>query len=978
VLNMANILKPALQRLVFSGIYHLFGRIRRLRGVKEALREDISLQHQAIETAFNDLKTVIGGEGLLTEAMASFLYDLSNSGLIDQIAISALTKKSPKGTVLAFAALYEIYFPDKIRGLDAGGFLEKLRLMLRASLMREETAHVFLNDQTYQRLDEIGIELAEITRLQFVSLERNDVITPPWLKQKPDEMRLFKEALGATLAPHFDRIRVEGPARTSMDVPAEHIYVPSDLRPLDFNATEVFDPFTRVYSQSDPLSTTDFLRLLDRAVLLGDPGGGKTTLTRMICRSLIAAKDQGDTPLPIFIALRKYYAARKLQPNLPLLEFMLAEIAEQSNSFTVEQLRTPLMYFITFGRALIVFDGLDEIISVAQRRTFVDAVMQFCTTYNLCRYIVTSRKVGYKYASLSMFPTFELASFNKEAIRTYVELSARNVFHRVDAELELNVRRFEEESRKAAPEFVENPLLLSLIVWLFNSTQRIPDNRAQIYGECSQLLFERWDALRALDPDIPDAHRLYGLLAFLARPMYLEGDLQKGATGTWLRKKIREFFISDYNDRAEARAAVAADKFVDHLSGRAWVLREVGHDTFEFTHRTFLEYFFARQLIDECESVNELFDTLGPHILRAEWNVPAHLALQIMVEGKRKHAERAVNRLIDLHERASSSQRAAVVEFIAQATEYLQPPEGSLERICRIVTSEAADNDAWKESFVSLLQTPNEMRRAVLRGLGQGFAELISKNRIPRVAYALDWLKAFSLTREARFSAEVPGRLAFIGGIREYFAEELIAPLETIQNASAAACKARFDIDLVFEPNVVAGYGLRLWQASSDLPLERHDWRWIDSQMMLTEFARCEVERGKLEQLPYARLAIALTRMDYRRLPIAVSRGATVMGSDLSSELSLLSTSDRVWPVDAAGGLCLAAMMYCEAASINFSHEVSRNFYGWTHNILDRHMQDLVGKRIHTFIIEWRAGKARMFPRVWLGGKMASVGSLLR
>ena len=39
-----------------------------------------------------------------------------------------------------------------------------------------------------------------------------------------------------------------------------------------------------------------------------------------------------------------------------------------------------------------------------------------------------------------------------------------------------------------------------------------------------------------------------------------------------------------------------AETFVGHLTDRAWVLREIEADRFEFTHRTVYEYFFALHL----------------------------------------------------------------------------------------------------------------------------------------------------------------------------------------------------------------------------------------------------------------------------------------------------------------------------------------------------------------------------------------------
>src|SRR5581483_3069297 len=143
----------------------------------------------------------------------------------------------------------------------------------------------------------------------------------------PEKIRRIIDQLVDGLSPLFSTIRVEGPAKTSVDKDADLIFVESQLWPLEFHADNIRAPLQRSESASDALSMDDFVHQLDRAVVLGDPGGGKTTLVRMLCRRLLPKARIALAPLPIFVTLRKFYSARLKEPSLSLLEYILRELA---------------------------------------------------------------------------------------------------------------------------------------------------------------------------------------------------------------------------------------------------------------------------------------------------------------------------------------------------------------------------------------------------------------------------------------------------------------------------------------------------------------------------------------------------------------------------------------------------------------------------------------------------------------------------
>src|SRR5581483_5631502 len=151
-----------------------------------------------------------------------------------------------------------------------------------------------------------------------------------------------------------------------------------------------------------------------------------------------------------------------------------------------------------------------------------------------------------------------------------------------------------------------------------------------------------------IDPNLVEPHRLMQLLPVLAGQIFPDPGLANSFSFKWLRQHVFDFFSETLDDRDPGRAAFAADQFVDHLSGRAWVLTEIGPGEFAFTHRTFLEFFFAKYLDEKHESIRELLADLTPRILRREWTTAAHLALQIKADRGILNANRCAEALMGL------------------------------------------------------------------------------------------------------------------------------------------------------------------------------------------------------------------------------------------------------------------------------------------------------------------------------------------
>src|SRR6185295_826459 len=91
------------------------------------------------------------------------------------------------------------------------------------------------------------------------------------------------------------------------------IYTPSSIQRASHKDTQ---------AQAMPIKV--FMAFLYRGVLIGDPGGGKSTFCQKLCYDLATASERlvGQRKLiPILVVLRDYGAAKKHHP-CSLLEFI--------------------------------------------------------------------------------------------------------------------------------------------------------------------------------------------------------------------------------------------------------------------------------------------------------------------------------------------------------------------------------------------------------------------------------------------------------------------------------------------------------------------------------------------------------------------------------------------------------------------------------------------------------------------------------
>ncbi len=363
-------------------------------------------------------------------------------------------------------------------------------------------------------------------------------------------------------------------------------------------------------------------------VVLGDPGSGKSTFLQYIALNWaeLPVKELALKPLPLLIELRIYIRNRDAQQCQDFLGFF-----HQSSGAICHLNQHELHERLKAGKAIVMFDGLDEVFEPGKRKDLITDIISFTNEYPQVGVVVTSRPIGYKPQRLrdANFRHFMLQDLEAEQIAEFIHRWHDLTFNNeVDKTKKRERLQTAINSSRAIRELAGNPLLLTMMA-ILNRNQELPRDRPELYNQSSRLLLHQWDVERELvedeklDPKTIDYKDKQAMLRQVAYRMQAN---EKGLAGNLIGAESLEDILTDYLKKKEfSDARDKARRIINQLRTRNFILCFLGADYYAFVHRTFLEYFCAWEFVWQFEKTQNLTiaglieETFGKHWQDESW-----------------------------------------------------------------------------------------------------------------------------------------------------------------------------------------------------------------------------------------------------------------------------------------------------------------------------------------------------------------------
>ena len=385
-------------------------------------------------------------------------------------------------------------------------------------------------------------------------------------------------------------------------------------------------------------------------VVRGDPGGGKSTLTRYITWAAATGRtklvgEEAAARLPLCIRAIEFGEALENGRVDSLDEYL----ADESGRFA------PLVkHALATGQALVLIDGLDEVGNPALRARVKERVDDFIADPAFAgnQIVITTRIVGYERSGLTgRFSHFTLAELNDEQIADFVNSWYGAIHDEMPAAIDVQMERQQLleaiMGNESIHHMARNPLLLTIIALIKWQGRALPEQRVLLYDAAAQTLIRSW----------PLTQRRVELDELFIREWLAPVALRVFADGT--SDLIDEYSLMEelvasmrrLKSMTKIGARQASQELLEDVSLHSGILLprgtdEDGRNLYGFLHQTFAEYLTAYHLAGRWEDgeLNLIEYAHDPYWREVLLLMAGHLGTQ-----RRAKAGRFIEAIRNLH-----------------------------------------------------------------------------------------------------------------------------------------------------------------------------------------------------------------------------------------------------------------------------------------------------------------------------------------
>ena len=377
------------------------------------------------------------------------------------------------------------------------------------------------------------------------------------------------------------------------------------------------------HGEGQEIAVADLLTLAPNLAVIGGAGSGKSTLLTYLAAELAHSARTGAPPpfalpqnvralVPLLIPLRylrEYMQLCQTSPSLRLSDPRAGTLAGfiawylKGRSALLEASADFFDRLLRGGGCLLMLDGLDEVVSRAERGRVRQQVEDLITdSYPGNRVIVTARESGYRENAVfgDDFVRLDVQRLSDAQIGALVQ-NWCTLLYPDDAAARANELTTAIETinnlraDRDLPPLVSTPLMTTMVVSVKWGEAELPRERARLYEACVKVILQaqylREDTARQELVEWGGAwEEQREWLAWLALAMQRSGRAGAAVSEQFVRDTLTSIVAPD-----------ALDQFLQAVRLRGGLFEERA-ELFQFVHLTFQEFLAARLLAKERQT----------------------------------------------------------------------------------------------------------------------------------------------------------------------------------------------------------------------------------------------------------------------------------------------------------------------------------------------------------------------------------------
>ena len=597
-------------------------------------------------------------------------------------------------------------------------------------------------------------------------------------KQERDRWQFAVEAYCRRLYSYYGVIRVLGKGDDiALDSVFTDVYILDEITARRRHSVEelMARGIHRFSLNEEPAQRRNGIGLVNQGenlYIIGKPGAGKTTFLKYV--AVRAVQGRLTNPrLPIFVSLHEM-ATSSPDGELPEpLEFIVKQVEEchfpRAHAF-VEDL-------LEHGRALILFDGLDEVRQEGdKRRRLIQMLKSFTRQYAESQFLVTCRIAASDY-TFQGFRDVEIADFTNAQVGAY----AQKWFGDRPDQCKKFMYELNKPEHSGLRELCNIPLLLSLLCLYFSDTTKFPARRAELYELALDSLLRKLDTEQGKVRDEIyrglSHKRKQQLFSHLAAPRFERGEYY--FTTEDLATDIT-VYLGNLPDAPPNPLDIDGESVLRAIEAQHGILVERATNVHSFSHLTFQEYFTAYYIANN-EARHTVQWLVQRHLTDTRWQEVVLLTASLLDEGddflcdvqlatwnliaSQAHLVEAVRwaeMMASRTELAPDKQLVARLAYLALTLDRSRYLARSFARARALALARSLALDL---SYEFALVRDREMREA------NAFVRFRAREIQEQKVFVLDLPLAFDLANSLDDQVAIDYGLYYAWGIAEYFAQ---------------------------------------------------------------------------------------------------------------------------------------------------------------------------------------------------------------